>query len=92
MGRMTKVDRAKKQAASVKAVKATQEEENLPAYRCMACGREMGPAMRRYTVKYRKGGIAVVCPLCAHREEIRLKTPYVSVDAVRLLKLEKECV
>ena len=66
----------------------TPEGPALPC--CMNCGRVLLPTMQRYTVKYRKKGIAIVCPICAQSSTVRLKTPYISVDAARLLKLGKE--
>ena len=59
---------------------------------CMDCGRVLTPQMKKYTAKYWDNGIAVVCPVCAQKEIVRLRMPYISVDAKRLLKIEKEWI
>ena len=65
---------------------------NVTKFCCMDCGRVLTPQMKMYTVKYWDNGIAVVCPVCAQKEIVRLRMPYISVDAKRLLKIEKEWI
>ena len=56
---------------------------------CMDCGREFYQGMKIYTAKYKSGAISIVCPVCACKKKIRLKTPYISVDAMLNLKIER---
>ena len=65
---------------------------NVTKFCCMDCGRVLTPQMKKYTAKYWDNGIAVVCPVCAQKEIVRLRMPYISVDAKRLLKIEKEWI
>ena len=65
---------------------------NVTKFCCMDCGRVLTPEMKKYTAKYWDKGIAVVCPVCAQKEIVRLRMPYISVDAKRLLKIEKEWI
>ena len=65
---------------------------NVTKFCCMGCGRVLTPEMKKYTAKYWDKGIAVVCPVCAQKEIVRLRMPYISVDAKRLLKIEKEWI
>ena len=61
-------------------------------YRCMDCGREIYTWINEkvYTVKYRKGGIAIACPVCAMKKKVRLRTEGITYDAKRFLDLRKE--
>lgn len=65
---------------------------NVTKFCCMDCGRVLTPEMKKYTAKYWDKGIAVVCSVCAQKEIVRLRMPYISVDAKRLLKIEKEWI
>lgn len=62
-----------------------EEWFHLP--RCMDCGREIPDHMKNYTVKSASGrGILVVCPICASKPGIRLKTPYISYDGLEAIR------
>ena len=67
-------------------VSKEMEEKHL---HCMDCGREFYQGMKIYTAKYKSGAISIVCPVCACKKKIRLKTPYISADAMRRLKIER---
>ena len=71
---------------------AVSNVTNVTKFCCMDCGRVLTPQMKMYTTKYWDNGIAVVCPVCAQKEIVRLRMPYISVDAKRLLKIEKEWI
>lgn len=74
-------------------VKAEPKNQKIPGeeYNCMDCGRVIKPwaGMKIYTVKYRSGRIAVVCPTCALHKTIRMKTEGVTYNAKRLLNIGK---
>lgn len=65
----------------------TREEEWFHLPRCMDCGREIPDHMKNYTVKSASGrGTLVVCPICASKPGIRLKTPYISYDGLEAIR------
>ncbi|MBO6093738.1 MAG: hypothetical protein J6P40_08975 [Oscillospiraceae bacterium] len=54
---------------------------------CMDCGREIPLHMKNYTIKSATGrGTLVVCPICASKPGIRLKTPYISYDGLEAIR------
>ena len=61
-------------------------------YRCMDCGREIYTWINEkvYTVKYRKGDIAIACSVCAMKKKVRLRAEGITYDAKRFLDLRKE--
>ncbi|MBR3164851.1 MAG: hypothetical protein IKF16_01575 [Lachnospiraceae bacterium] len=61
-------------------------------YRCMDCGREIYTWINEkvYTVKYRKGGIAIACSVCAMKKKVRLRALGITYDAKRFLYLGEE--
>ena len=61
-------------------------------YRCMDCGREIYTWINEkvYTVKYRKGGIAIACSVCAMKKKVRLRALGITYDAKRFLCLREE--
>lgn len=61
-------------------------------YRCMDCEKAIYAWMKIYTVKYRKGGIAITCPICALKKKVRLRAEGITYDAQRFLDLRKENV
>ena len=65
----------------------TREEEWFHLPHCMECGREIPIHMKNYTVKSGIGfGTSVVCPICASKPGIRLKTPYISYDGLEEIR------
>ena len=65
----------------------TREEEWFHLPHCMDCGREIPIHMKNYTVKSAIGfGTSVVCPICASKPGIRLKTPYISYDGLEEIR------
>lgn len=65
----------------------TREEEWFHLPHCMECGREIPVHMKNYTVKSAIGfGTSVVCPICASKPGIRLKTPYISYDGLEEIR------
>ena len=48
--------------------------------------REIPVHMKNYTVKLSKGLTLVVCPICASKPGIRLKTPYISYDGLEEIR------
>lgn len=85
--------REKKTASElIKAIREAQKnlvtkemEEN--GLHCMDCGREFCQGMKIYTAKYKSSAISIVCQVCSCKKKIRLKTPYISADAMRNLKI-----
>lgn len=68
--------------------KDLREDEWFHLPRCMDCGREIPDHMKNYTVKSASGrGTLVVCPICASKPGIRLKTPYISCDGLEEIRL-----
>ena len=64
------------------------EDEWFHLPRCMDCGRVIHEGTRNYTVKSAIGlGTSVVCPICASKPGIRLKTPYISYDGLKIIEL-----
>ena len=64
-----------------------REEEWFHLPHCMECGREIPIHMKNYTVKSAIGfGTSVVCPICASKPGIRLKTPYISYDGLEEIR------
>ena len=64
-----------------------REEEWFHLPHCMECGREIPVHMKNYTVKSAIGlGTSVVCPICASKPGIRLKTPYISYDGLEEIR------
>ncbi len=65
-----------------------REEEWFHLPHCMDCGREIPVHMKNYTVKSAIGfGTSVVCPICASKPGIRLRTPYISYDGLEEIRL-----
>lgn len=63
------------------------EDEWFHLPRCMDCGRVIHEGTRNYTVKSAIGlGTSVVCPICASKPGIRLKTPYISYDGLEEIR------
>lgn len=96
MPRRKKTEMPAEQVTSVTPVTAKtspvtrSREKNV--YRCMDCGRKICTWINEkvYTVKYRKGGIAIACPVCAMKKKVRLRAEGITYDAVRFLDLRKE--
>lgn len=63
-----------------------REEEWFHLPHCMDCGREIPVHMKNYTVKLSNGLTLVVCPICASKPGIRLKTPYISYDGLEAIR------
>ena len=64
-----------------------QDEEWFHLPHCMECGRVIPDHMKNYTVKSAIGfGTSVVCPICASKPGIRLKTPYISYDGLEEIR------
>lgn len=64
------------------------EDEWFFLTKCMECGREIPEGMKNYTVKSSIGfGTSVVCPICASKPGIRMKTPYISYDGLKIIEL-----
>ena len=63
------------------------EDEWFHLPQCMDCGRKIPVTMKNFTVKSAIGlGTAVVCPICASKPGIRLKTPYISYDGLEEIR------
>ena len=62
------------------------EEEWFHLPHCMDCGREIPVNMKNYTIKLSNGLTLVVCPICASKPGIRLKTPYISYDGLEAIR------
>ena len=64
-----------------------REDEWFRLSECMECGRKIPNDLKNYTVKSSIGfGTAVVCPICASKPGIRLKTPYISYDGLKVIR------
>ncbi|MBR3429713.1 MAG: hypothetical protein IKG87_06415 [Clostridia bacterium] len=70
---------------------ANSQAKEYPILHCMGCDRlvDIWAGEKIYTVKYRSGRIAVVCPSCALHKTIRMKTEGVTYDAKRFLNIGK---
>lgn len=64
-----------------------REEEWFHLPHCMDCGRAIPVHMKNFTVKLSNGLALVVCPICASKPGIRLKTPYISYDGLEEIRL-----
>lgn len=71
--------------------KTPSQAKEYPVLHCMDCDRliDVWAGEKIYTVKYRSGRIAVVCPACALHKTIRMKTEGVTYDAKRFLNIGK---
>lgn len=69
--------------------KAPTQAKEYPIVHCMDCDRlvDIWAGEKIYTVKYRSGRIAVVCPSCALHKTIRMKTEGITYDAKRKLNI-----
>ena len=82
-----KIEEAQAERMPAKEALADQREEewfHLP--HCMDCGREIPVHMKNYTVKRSNGLTLVVCPICASKPGIRMKTPYISYDGLEAIR------
>ena len=76
----------KKETKPVKKDSLEDEWFHLP--HCMDCGRVIPDGVKNYTVKYRnRVPMAVVCPACATKGNVRVKTPYISYDGLKMIEL-----